>query len=177
MLTSTAIPIATLSGKTLAIFCGCTIAVTAPVALHGLGVSIGVGSALGQMFLPMFWPVLLVGLLAGRLPGLTVGMLSPLVSFALSGMPQVALLPPLMGQLAMLGLIAGVLASTLIPEVLKALIALGASIVVRILLHCSFSGTWSGAWNSVAVCWPGMVVLVTAIPIISHVFRRTHESN
>lgn len=48
---------------------------------------------LAKPFLPMHLPIILVGLLAGPYAGAIAGLLGPLASFALSGMPGIAMLP------------------------------------------------------------------------------------
>ncbi len=60
-----------------------------------------------RVFLPMHWPVLLAGLVYGWRGGLAVGMAAPLASFALSGMPPVAMLPSMGAEIAAYGLFAG----------------------------------------------------------------------
>lgn len=63
----------------------------------------------GGVFLPMHIPVLLSGFLCGGPLGLLVGLVTPLVSSLLTGMPPAALLPSMMCELAVYGLVAGVL--------------------------------------------------------------------
>jgi len=61
----------------------------------------------GQVFLPMHIPVLLCGLAVGPLYGLAAGLLTPALSCVLTGMPLAAMLPGMMLELAMYGLIGG----------------------------------------------------------------------
>ena len=66
----------------------------------------------GVQWLPMYLPVLLGGCLLGWQWGLAVGLLSPLVSFAVtslfgSPMPIAARLPYMMAELAVFALVAG----------------------------------------------------------------------
>ncbi len=74
-----------------------------PVAFHTVG--------LGKAFLPMHIPVLLCGFLTDPATGLLVGVLTPLLSALLTGMP--ALAPPvaqaMMVELGIYGFLAGVL--------------------------------------------------------------------
>ena len=71
-------------------------AVALPQLVHLLGGSMGVGTALGEMLLPMHLPIILAGLLIGPYAAGIAGLLSPLVSFALTGMPMAAMLPFMM---------------------------------------------------------------------------------
>jgi hypothetical protein len=71
----------------------------------------GAGPGFAQSWLPMFLPVLMVGLLAGPVVGVIVGALSPVVAFALTGMPAVAMLPAMTVWLMIGGLVAGLVAT------------------------------------------------------------------
>ena len=68
-------------------------AVVLPQILHGVGALLGVGGQLGQMLLPMYIPVLIIGFYRGPVPAAVVGLAAPLLSFALTGMPAVGILP------------------------------------------------------------------------------------
>ena len=57
--------------------------------------------------LPMHWPVMLAGLAYGWRSGLAVGFISPLVSFAISGMPAPMALPLMCPELTVYGFAAG----------------------------------------------------------------------
>jgi LytS/YehU family sensor histidine kinase len=65
------------------------------------------GAAGGQMFLPMHYAVLLGGLLLGPVAGAFLGIVTPLLSTLMTGMPLVAILPPMVVELAVYGLVAG----------------------------------------------------------------------
>lgn len=70
------------------------------------------GQAGGVQWLPMYLPVLLGGCLLGWAWGLGVGVLSPLVSFAVTSawgdpMPALARLPFMMAELAVFALVSG----------------------------------------------------------------------
>ena len=73
-----------------------------PLVFHSL-----FGAAGGQMFLPMHYAVLLGGLLLGPVAGAFLGIATPLLSTLMTGMPAVAILPPMVVELAIYGLIAG----------------------------------------------------------------------
>jgi len=76
------------------------VAALLPATVHTLGLS-------GAVLLPMHWTVLLAGLVFGPLGGLIAGLSSPLVSFALSGLPALPMLFPMTLETATYGMTAG----------------------------------------------------------------------
>lgn len=79
-------------------------AVLLPQLFHLVG-----GPAAGSIFLPMHLPVFLAGIFIGPYYAAAVGLLSPLLSFLMTGMPPAALLPFMMVELTCYGLISGFL--------------------------------------------------------------------
>jgi niacin transporter len=73
-----------------------------PVALHSIPEA-------GRILLPMHLPVLMCGLVCGPLFGLACGILTPLLSSLITGMPPMAFLPAMLCELAIYGLVAGLL--------------------------------------------------------------------
>lgn len=63
----------------------------------------------GQMFLPMHMPVLLSGLILGPYFGTVIGILSPIMSTTMTGMPTFARLPFMIIELAAYGFFSGLL--------------------------------------------------------------------
>ena len=63
----------------------------------------------GQVMLPMHIPVLLCGLVCGWQYGLLCGILGPLVSSVLTGMPPAAMLPGMMVECGMYGCVGGLM--------------------------------------------------------------------
>jgi hypothetical protein len=78
-----------------------SLAIVLPVGLHMLG-------PWGRVLLPMHIPVLLAGFLVGPLSGLVVGLLAPVVSHLLTGMPPSYAVPLMTLELPVYGLIAGI---------------------------------------------------------------------
>ncbi len=76
--------------------------VVLPVALHSIPNA-------GSILLPMHIPVLLCGLVCGPVYGLGCGVLTPLLSSLITGMPPAAVLPSMLCELAAYGLAAGLL--------------------------------------------------------------------
>ena len=73
-----------------------------PLLFHGI-------QGAGQIFCPMHIPVFLCGLVCGWQFGLLCGLAGPALSSALCGMPPVSILPSMMIELAVYGLIAGLM--------------------------------------------------------------------
>ena len=110
-------------------------AVVLPKILHGVGAALGVGGQLGQIFLPMYLPVLILGFYRGVIPGAVVGLLAPLVSFGLTGMPAQALLPYVTVELIATGALAGVFARARMHGVLRVLSVQVAAKAIRLLVY------------------------------------------
>ena len=83
----------TVKTKTLATIGAIIAAVALPQLLHIIGLVSNMGTALGETFLPMHIAILAAGLLGGGTVGFVSGALAPLISFALTGMPTVYMLP------------------------------------------------------------------------------------
>lgn len=106
-------------------------AVALPQIVHVIGAASGMGTALGETFLPMHLPIILAGLLAGPYAAGIAGLFSPLVSFALTGMPTSVMLPFMMIELCVYGISAGLLRNVKLPTIAKVLIAQIAGRAVR----------------------------------------------
>lgn len=122
--------------QTLAALIALVSAVALPQIFHLMGAVSGLGTSLGETFLPMHLPILAVGLLAGPWAGLAAGALAPLVSFGLTGMPAAAMLPFMMIELAVYGLVSGLLAGRRMPTLAKVLAAQVAGRAVRAAAIC-----------------------------------------
>lgn len=128
---------------------------------------------LGGSLLPMHLPVILVGLLAGPYAGLSAGLLGPLCSFALSGMPGMAMLPFMMIELAVYGLSAGLLRNAKLPVIGKVVaVQLAGRLVRAIAILTAVYGFNSEAvqvsviWNSIVKGLPGLALQWVLLPII-----------
>lgn len=116
-------PRLSLKAQTMATMIAVIAAVALPQFLHTLGVAMGSGSALGEIFLPMHLPILMVGLLAGPYAGLIAGVLAPIISYSLTGMPAMAMLPFITIEVAVYGLSAGLFRNVKMPTFGKVLLA------------------------------------------------------
>ena len=64
---------------------------------------------IGDTLLPMHIPVLICGMICGWPYGLLCGLMGPLVSSALTGMPPIAFLPAMMVECGTYGLVSGLM--------------------------------------------------------------------
>ncbi|MDD4849545.1 MAG: ECF transporter S component [Gemmiger sp.] len=76
--------------------------VVLPIAFHTIPNA-------GSVMLPMHIPVLLCGLACGPVYGLACGLVGPVLSSLLTGMPGAAYLPAMLCELAVYGLVSGLL--------------------------------------------------------------------
>jgi hypothetical protein len=145
------------------------LAVLLPVGFH----SVGIG---GRLFLPMHLPVLLAGFLVGPASGVVVGLLAPLISHLLTGMPPGYAVPLMSLELPAYGLIAGLTYHRLQMNIYLSLLA--AMIVGRLLfgLGLFVLGLFMELPYSAAVFFslagpivtglPGIAIQLVLIPII-----------
>jgi LytS/YehU family sensor histidine kinase len=135
----------------------------------------------GPTFLPMQYFVLLAGLLFGWKAGLVVGLLTPLASYALSGMPVVNVLPQVMVEVSAYGVLAGLLRERLnlwamwsllgaiIGGRLALLVAIGVSALVSGESYSalgSSSNPLLAVWLVVKQGWPGIIIQLVSIPVV-----------
>lgn len=158
--------------QTIAAVTAVVAAVALPQIFHIMGAMSGLGTKLGEVFLPMHLPVILVGLLAGPYAGAASGLLSPLVSFGLTGMPTAAMLPFMMIELCVYGLVSGLLRNTRLPVIAKVLIAQisgravrAAAIAFAVYVLGSDKIPLSVIWTSISVGIFGLVLQWTFIPL------------
>ena len=154
------------------------VSVALPQLCHLVGGQLGVGTSLGEMLLPMHLPVMLAGLLWGPWVGLSVGLLSPLTSFALTGMPLPAMLPFMTIELVGYGLCAGLLSRHSMPTVCKVLMAQVAGRALRaVALLAAVGMEWtklpvSLIWTSIAVGVAGIAIQLILLPVVVRAVRR-----
>lgn len=162
----------TVKTKTLAAIGAVLAAVALPQLLHLLGIVSNMGTTLGETFLPMHIAILAAGLLGGGTVGAVSGALAPLISFALSGMPSIYMLPFMMIELASYGLICGLLANKSMPTLAKLLIAqIGGRAVRAVFIVGAFYLLGSKIapaviWTSIAAGLPGLILQWALIPLL-----------
>ncbi len=168
--------------QTLATIAAIAGAVALPQLFHAVGAVSGLGTALGEAFLPMHLPVLLVGLLAGPYAGGITGLLGPAISYLLSGMPKLTVLPFMMIELCVYGLAAGLLRNVKMPTVAKVVAAQLAGRLMRvaaIAVGVSFFGVTgiapASVWKAVVTGLFGLILQWAFLPLI--VYRVEHGKN
>ena len=159
--------------KTITTILAIATAIVLPQLFHVMGIISGTGAMLGSVFLPMHIPVFVAGLMAGPVVGIIAGAVSPLVSFAISGMPAAALLPFMMFELAGYGLVSGLLVHVKMPVFAKLVIAQVAGRVVRGIAIAVFgfgnqAVQLASIWTSVAQGLPGILLQWAIIPLLSY---------
>lgn len=137
----------------------------------------------GSILLPMHIPVLLCGLVCGWPYGLACGILTPLLSSQLTGMPPAEYLLPMLVELAIYGFIAGILLKLIRTKntFLDLYISLiGAMLCGRIAygllnaLILNFGKYSFAAWTASAfvTSLPGILIQLAIIPIIVFALER-----
>ena len=76
--------------------------VVLPIAFHSIPDA-------GTVFLPMHIPVLICGMICGWPYGLLCGLMGPLLSSAITGMPPAAILPAMMVECGAYGMVSGLM--------------------------------------------------------------------
>lgn len=133
----------------------------------------------GTAWLPMYLPVLLGGCLLGTWWGLGVGLLAPLVSFAVtslagSAMPAAARLPYMMAELAVFAAVAGAFSGKISENGWMAfpavLLAQTAGRLSFLALAAIFQGvsplSAAAAWAQIEAGLVGLFVQAVAVPLL-----------
>ena len=161
-----------LKAKFLASLLALAAAVALPQAAHLLGYATGTGNTIGSILLPMHFAIIALGLFAGPYAGLVAGALSPVVSYLLTGMPSVAVLPFMVAELAGYGFAAGFIASKDIHPALKVAFTLVAGRLLRTFVTAiAVAGFGANAgiadvWTAVVPGIPGILLQLILIPVI-----------
>ncbi|MBA7657716.1 hypothetical protein ES703_65657 [subsurface metagenome] len=134
----------------------------------------------GPTFLPMHIFVLVAGLLFGWRAGLTVGLFTPLASYAVSGMPGLMVLPQIIVEISAYGLAAGVLRERFhlraIWSLLGAMLAGRLALLLTVLIISLGGEIYSPLgleanplailWAVIRQGWPGIIIQLVCIPLI-----------
>jgi thiamine transporter ThiT len=146
------------------------LSVVLPMAFHAIPNA-------GSIFCPMHIPVLLCGLTCGAGFGFLCGMLGPLLSSLFTGMPPMVVLPPMTVELALYGLISGLMFNFVRTKRLHTdlyISLLVAMIIGRVFAGIAmalifFPGNYSIAiWATsyFITCWPGLIIQLVLVPAI-----------
>ncbi|MBI2041671.1 MAG: ECF transporter S component [Candidatus Nealsonbacteria bacterium] len=125
----------------------------------------------GPVFLPMHFFVIIAGLLFGWRAGIVVGIASPLISYGITHLPPMAILPETMLELAIYGFSAGILREKNF-NIFTAL--LGAMFLGRLarLLMVLGLGLKTNPIKSFEMSWPGIILQIALIPIIIYLLQK-----
>ncbi len=141
-----------------------SLAVAMPWLTHQFGMA-------GQIFLPMHIFVLSAGFLFGWRTGLLVGVASPLLSYSLTQMPIMALLPQVVLELAVYGLVIGFLREKRINIWVSLLIAMIAGRLTRILFIAALVPQISPL-QFMQISLPGVILQIALMPLIVHLVQK-----
>ncbi|PKM62558.1 MAG: ECF transporter S component [Firmicutes bacterium HGW-Firmicutes-21] len=137
------------------------------------------GSALGPTFLPMHIPVLICGLLLGAMYGSCIGLLAPVLSFLVTGMPTAERLPFMIIELGIYGFASGLLAGrtkhiypVLISAMVLGRIAYALSLFAAFHLFGMSGAAPAAAWTAVVKGLPGIIIQLVLIPPVVYALRR-----
>lgn len=144
--------------------------VVLPMAFHSV-------QNAGSIFLPMHIPVLLCGLICGWPFGLLCGLAGPLLSSLITGMPPMGYLPAMLIELAVYGLVSGLMMQLVRTK--KVYADLYISLVIALLAGRIIAGIAkalifaAGSYSMIAwvtsyfvTSLPGLVIQLVLIPSI-----------
>ena len=150
------------------------LAVILPQIVH-----LALGQPGGVQLLPMYLPVLLGGCLLGWKWALTVGILSPVVSFAITSligeaMPAIPRLPFMMAELAVFALVSGLFSKKIyenglwaFPAVILAQLAGRVVFLGMVAIFQSVAPfTVEMIWGQICAGWIGLLIQAVLVPII-----------
>ena len=131
----------------------------------------------GSVYTPMHIPVLICGLVCGWAYGLACGVLGPVLSWLLTGMPALTSLPQMIAELAVYGVVSGLLmkfvrTGRLYADLYVSLVAamLAGRVVAAVLSALIFvRGEASIAFYATTyfvAAFPGIVIQLALIPTI-----------
>lgn len=167
-----------LKAKVMASLLALAAAVALPQAAHLLGYATGTGNAIGTILLPMHFAIIALGLFAGPYAGLVAGAMSPVVSYMLTGMPSVAVLPFMVAELAGYGFAAGLVASKDVHPAFKVAFALVAGRLLRTSVTAiavfafGVNAAVADVWTAVVPGIPGILLQLILIPLIVRAVER-----
>lgn len=136
----------------------------------------------GPAFLPMHIPVLIGAMFLGPIEGLAIGMITPILSSVLTGMPVLfPMLPIMIFELGFYGLTSGLLSKSLKVNTYVSLISsmvvgrIVAGVVVFVLIKFfGFKGASPFIFVKGAILtgMPGILIQLVAVPPIVNILRR-----
>lgn len=138
-----------------------------PLAVHQIG-----GMWAGQALLPIYFFSLLGGLMYGWQLGLTVGVLSPLISFGLSGMPPAIILSFVVLKSLILGVVSGALSKRIRNLTMVALLSIVIAQFVGVFFVWLKTRQSSMAFSDIRFGYLGLLLQSFIAPKIAAFFPR-----
>lgn len=138
------------------------------------------GEGAGMAFLPMHLPVMIAGILIGPCCGGLIGLIVPLVSSILTGMPPVPKLYFMLVELAAYGIFTGIFIRkmnvylTLLCSMISGRVLYGLSLIIGVkLLGFQFPFASLGAFLAGIVSGiPGMILQIAVIPLFYFTLKK-----
>lgn len=140
-----------------------------PMLFHSLNIP-------GQVFLPMHVPIFLGALCLGPIPGLLIGIISPILSSLLTGMPpMIPMVPIMVFELAAYGYFAGLIyekypKNVFVPLIASMLIGRIVAAIAAFVVFKIFNGesinilTFIG--GSITKGLPGIIMILVLVPLL-----------
>lgn len=159
-----------------------TMGIVLPIAFHFTG------TGLGAIFLPMHIPVILCGCILGPFAGFIVGMVTPVLSSLLTGMPPfLPILPIMFFELSVYGLIIGYLFKVLHWNIYSSLLVtmvvgrITAGLVVWFLVTVFAFNLPANPllyiWGITVKGFPGILIQLILIPLLARYLFNILEGN
>ena len=138
----------------------------------------------GSIFLPMHIPVLICGLFCGAPYGLACGIFTPFLSSMITGMPPAMILPQMMIELAVYGLVTGlcekhiILKNEISKLYMSLIIAMLAGRIMNGLINTFVLSTQGYTLSifitaSFVTSLPGIISQLIVIPILVRILNKT----
>ena len=161
----------------LAALCA-ALCVVLPIAVHSIPNA-------GAVILPMHIPVLICGMVCGWPYGFVCGLLGPLLSSLLTGMPDAAILPAMMVECAVYGMVTGILLkyiwtkNTQLDLYIVLVVAMIAGRVVSGITKALIftPGLTMSAWiaSGFVTALPGIVIQLALVPQVVCLLMKTGQ--
>lgn len=154
------------------------IGIILPTIFHATGIN-------GKIFLPMHIPVLIGGLILGGKLGLLIGVLLPIMNHLILGMPPVPIVYTMIFELAIYGLVTGILYKnikmTLVPSLICGMflgrLASGLGFFVLTYLTTGKLGSLKLFLNGAFVVGlPGIAIQLILVPVIVRQYEKSKRT-
>lgn len=137
----------------------------------------------GSIFLPMHIPVLICGLFCGAPYGLACGIFTPFLSSMITGMPPAMILPQMMIELAVYGLVTGlcekhiILKNEISKLYMSLIIAMLAGRIMNGFVNTCILSTQGYTLSvfmtaSFITCLPGIILQLIVVPVLVRILNR-----